>query len=206
VQWETIFAGIQALTSLALFFGLDARVLSKIFRGYQGSTGPLTGRQIIILCLCLGSLAMSSYSLYRDKHQPLHFAEECFKYYGMGPPGSGPMPWNRQTIYEQVDGRCFTEQESKYNLLGAAFHSFGVVDRVDETLTGLGRPHEISSSDIVLTIVLSESFLDVVTKGGRGTNYVILLLPKNLSTDQFSTIRQAKSLGAIVVFTRGGAP
>jgi hypothetical protein len=52
----------------------------------------------------------------------------------------------------------------------------------------------------------TQSFTNNISGGKFNTSYYLLLIPKSVKNDDFSTLGQAEMLGAIVVEARGGPP
>jgi hypothetical protein len=57
-----------------------------------------------------------------------------------------------------------------------------------------------------MVIPWNDQFLNLLKTGATETNYVLLLIPKDLSPSQFDSLREAIDKGAIMMERRGGPP
>lgn len=57
-------------------------------------------------------------------------------------------------------------------------------------------PRDIIDGMVTILIPATETFRDEMRNGHTGTGYYILILPKGVEANRFSTLRQAKALGA----------
>ncbi len=85
------------------------------------------------------------------------------------------------------------------------FHWDGREDIKDAIITSKSAKYDIEDDTIPIEIPWSSEFISEMIKGQSETNYVLLAIPSNASTD-FKTIREATSLGAVVLQLSGGPP
>ncbi len=92
-----------------------------------------------------------------------------------------------------------------YRIAAVADHDIGDIDTDDaELLKSSAR--DIVDGPISMLIPLTENFRNEYRQGDRGTNFYLLIVPKEVSPSQFDTLRQAKALGAKIINARGGPP
>jgi len=94
----------------------------------------------------------------------------------------------------------------KYRLVAISFFYDGLIDARDVKDLSKSGAFDISKGEITLRIPWTDQYLRRFLRGDRGTNYYLLLVPKNLSPSDFDTIRQATEKGAIVLQHTSGTP
>lgn len=92
-----------------------------------------------------------------------------------------------------------------YRLIGVAYHNFGTIDQNDITTLSKSAPYEIAGSNMIL-IPYSKDFMDELAAGAHTTTYILMMVPRALGPDSFSTIREALSVGAILEGGGAGPP
>jgi hypothetical protein len=113
---------------------------------------------------------------------------------------SGP-----KSVHIILEGKRLLRFAKKYRLLGVCFHSV-VGDPMDSNPLSKGGLYEIRNERITLRIPWNQTFQEEVVRPLSGTNYVLLMIPKSVSAEQFNSVNQAIAVGAIVVETRAGPP
>lgn len=119
-----------------------------------------------------------------------------------------PQPFSGPALWVQANGACVLAvigNRSDYHVTAVAFHEYGVLDPFDEPLTAKSKPHEIQP---FMNIVIPEgpAFLKQSPEPEGGTQYALLVVPKSVSTDQFSTMHEALKLGAHLAGWSKGPP
>ncbi len=120
--------------------------------------------------------------------------------------GGGYFEAGQWHSHMHVDGNAILSYKDNYRVIGIAFHASGAVDMKDIDSLNKTGPHDIAAGDIPMTIDFDSKFLDEMSHGVRGTNYTALLIPNTVEPSQFSTIRQAESMGAIIIGRASGPP
>jgi hypothetical protein len=90
-----------------------------------------------------------------------------------------------------VDGGVAWPYRDDYELAMACFWTNGTADRLDVPVQPSAL-YEIHREHMVMRADVNKTFTPLL---GHGTNFVILLVPKGVSTAQFTTLRQARALG-----------
>ncbi len=98
-------------------------------------------------------------------------------------------------------GKYFISKKSAFQLAGVAFKYEGV-DPLEANDPYKSSLYEIRDEMIDLQILVPPTFM----QRGLGTNYALLLIPKGVSTNQFSTLHQAQGLGVVYVQHFSGVP
>lgn len=93
----------------------------------------------------------------------------------------------------------------KYNLWAVCFHAHGLVDPKDEPVSGSGV-FDIEDSLTSILISWNSQFQSEVIGGFVGTNYALVLVPKDAKVDKFLTLRDALKGGAVILQGSTGPP
>jgi hypothetical protein len=86
-----------------------------------------------------------------------------------------------------------------------AFRYFGNGDILDSRDLQKSGLYDIKDESITIFIHLDQSFVETMRRE-RGTSYYLLLVPKAVQMDQFTTPREAESLGVKLIDGRSGPP
>ena len=113
-----------------------------------------------------------------------------------------PLGVNSNTTGMVVDGLKLTRYSSQYRIAGVAFHASGLKDGFDVNSLQKSSLYDIIEGQTRVIIQLDKQFLDELHSGVSGTNYVLVLLPKSINMNQFSTLHEAKALGAKIGATQ----
>jgi hypothetical protein len=137
----------------------------------------------------------------------VNISQQYMQQWGMMPrPNVTPSSdWHTMMGTITADGRLLYNQRNKYELAGIAFDYFGTQDPKDTTDLSKSSLYDIQNGDIHISIPLSETLIADKQQGKAGTNFMLLLVPKGVRMEQFSTIHQAEALGAKVL-SQGGGP
>ena len=93
-----------------------------------------------------------------------------------------------------------------YHVMVVALHYSGNLDPLDVSDLQKSAVFELRPRNTSLLIETDSQFTGEVQHGQRGTNYIILLVPKKIKPDQFNTLRQAIELGGKWVTNGSGPP
>lgn len=95
----------------------------------------------------------------------------------------------------------------KYKVAVVAFHYAGIidVDDVDDLQKSSLYSIDAKNQHLLVAIPLDQRFRAEL-QIGTGTNYRMLLMPDGVNTDKFSTLSQAKALGALDLGGASGPP
>jgi hypothetical protein len=91
-------------------------------------------------------------------------------------------------------------------VIGMVLHYNGLVDIKDAKGLQKSAPYDYTEGQKIILIDPDETFRREVQLGARGTNYFIIEVPKNVSSDQFNTLRQAENLGGTIIFQKAKTP
>jgi hypothetical protein len=94
----------------------------------------------------------------------------------------------------------------KYRIAAVAFLPSGYIDYDDEANLQKSFLHDIPDKQLDIPIPLGDDYRALFKQGRRSTLYDALLVPKDITMDKFTTLRQAKSMGVIVAAAMGGPP
>jgi hypothetical protein len=114
-----------------------------------------------------------------------------------------------QNLKVTADGsHASTSTRNKYRVAAIAMHYDGTRDANDVEFLVKSNEYDIADGVISILIPISPRFRADYGPplNWRGTGYALLLVPKEISMDKFSTLRQAQSLGVKILGTGGGGP
>jgi hypothetical protein len=126
--------------------------------------------------------------------------------------GWGPILGMPRDIVEiVVDGHELIKQSGinpkSFRLAAVCYHNRGTIDTRDISDLQKSSLHDLRDEDVQMTIQLNTKFMDEYLKQGwTNTNYVAIVVPNGVTMDQFSTMRQAFSLGVLSVSGVVGPP
>jgi hypothetical protein len=86
------------------------------------------------------------------------------------------------------------------------FRYFGTTDVKDTGELNKTDLYDIYPGDNTLVIVWNNKFIEELNRLQGGTNYGVMLVPNGVGMSQFSTIRQAESMGVIIIGRASGPP
>ncbi len=120
--------------------------------------------------------------------------------YGPADPRTKVHPWGIDGIAAgvvKVNGDLLQHFSDRYNLVAICFIWDGKEDFIDSDGISKSAAFDITSGEISMLVPWNEKFIATVEQHGYGqTNYGVLLVPKNVSPDSFSSIRSAQKKGA----------
>jgi hypothetical protein len=122
-------------------------------------------------------------------------------------PGSPPqvIAGNASSKVE-VYGNLLKKWKDRYKVAAVCFFYDGKQDPKDTPGISKSAAFDIVDEIIVIVIPWNDQFLNILKAGAKGTNYVLLLLPKDLLPSQFDSLREATDKGAIMMERHGGPP
>lgn len=115
----------------------------------------------------------------------------------------GPASPDFKTLQIVVSG---SELRSTEKLVAIVMHYRGDGDIMDWTDIQVSLPYDFRIGTQPLYIKPDEHFLGEVQSGMRSTQYFLIMVPAQLSRDQFHSLRQAVSLGAKILWNGAGPP
>jgi hypothetical protein len=199
---------IGTVLALLTFFGIDW----KLIRG-QVCMEPKRWKEFVLLGVILGSLCFSWIGWFKLREiqnrnpyatfQSRHNAQGAMTVWGGG---TLNLRQRHGILAVQIDGEPLLPYKDDYKIIAIAWHNIGALDDNDVSDLNKSDPHDILEGNINISIIVSDKFLGDLVDGMHGTDYAGLLIPNKIRTDQFSTIRQAESVGAIVIGRAGGPP
>jgi hypothetical protein len=104
-----------------------------------------------------------------------------------------------------VDGTKAMRYADDYRLWAACFHEGGLIDPNDTPVSG-SNLFDIESRAIEIQIKWGPIFLREIANGDRTTDYVIMLIPKKVTSPSFTTLRGAVDKGGVILQRTSGPP
>jgi hypothetical protein len=203
-DWYFIVGTILALISL---LGMDW----KLVRGKVAMSNQK--RQVFLLIVVAASLVsnIAGWRAIHEIYKRIPYADFQSPRLALGAiitygGGHIEVPEHRGEAPITVDGDGVLSYKDDYKVMGVAFHDFGKTDMRDISDLSETGLYDIVAGDIQMMVQFSGQFISEFGNGARGTNYVALMIPKTVSPSQFATIRQAESMGAIVIGRGSGPP
>jgi hypothetical protein len=126
-----------------------------------------------------------------------------------GVPPNSPIKLEQLTYVQVIaDGHALLPYADKYKLGGVAFHYFGLNDPDDADNLQKSALHDIRDDPRILIVIpVNQAFRDEIAQHGMGgTNYGLILVPKDRTMDDFKTLRVAKQLGVQSLGIGAGPP
>ncbi len=105
-----------------------------------------------------------------------------------------------------VDGRRLISSSPRYKVAAVCYLYTGLVDVLDLDELQKSVTYDIRNERMNIGIPLNDKFTKKIKEGMTGTIYVILLVPAQIRTDQFTTLRQAYALGVKKIQAVRGPP
>jgi hypothetical protein len=119
-----------------------------------------------------------------------------------GAPQFGP-----NTVEIIVNGSKLLSKKSRYKVAAVCFHYVSRGDYVDSANLQKSRLFEIRDELETIPIPVDSAFVyEWQTQNISPTSYFGLLVPNDVSMDQFSTLRQAFALGVLSLGGKAGPP
>jgi hypothetical protein len=122
---------------------------------------------------------------------------------GIGVIGWGQIPQDANLLEIALVG---TEIKPAYKLIGIATHYRGSTDIMDWSPLEISAPYDFRLGQQIVIIQPSQSFLNDVKAGAHNTQYFLLMIPANIKTTQFKTLREAVALGGKFLWSGNGPP
>jgi pimeloyl-ACP methyl ester carboxylesterase len=122
-------------------------------------------------------------------------------------PGNPPQVVDGNAMSKlEVYGNLLRKWKDRYKVAAVCFFYDGKQDPKDTTGISKSAAFDIVDSIIEIVIPWNDQFLNTLKNGAKGTNYVLLLLPKDLLPSQFDSLREATDKGAVMMERHGGPP
>jgi len=119
---------------------------------------------------------------------------------------SEPFELSNPLLRVETDGTFLSSYQKDYRLAAVAFRYYGNGDIKDASNLQKSGLYDIENGKITIFIHLDEQFMRTMQHGEIRTNYFLLLVPNKVQPSQFSTLRQAESLGAKILQGGAGPP
>jgi hypothetical protein len=110
------------------------------------------------------------------------------------------------TLEITVNGSSLDWYSNSHRLIAVAMHYYGDKDISDVDAIQKSPPFEIRKGAVVIMIRPKETYVNEFVHGAINTNYHLLLVPRGVNDKAFSTLRQAKELGAFDIWSGSGPP
>jgi hypothetical protein len=131
--------------------------------------------------------------------------------------GLAPVPGMNEDVGIPVDdpivhgrvvanGHALRKYAKADRIAAVAFHAIGSIDPFDVSTLQKSALYDIRDEEMEVAIPLDSAFRDDYKHGFRGTNYMLLLVPRGTTMADFGTIHQAQALGVKVLGTGLGPP
>lgn len=107
----------------------------------------------------------------------------------------------RQFCALVANGTRFLKYKDKYKLAGGCYAFDGLGNWMDAPQLQMSQAYDIEKGNVRTLLKWSPSFVQYRAENPRQyLYYVLLMLPDSLSPGAFNTVRQARAMGARVVF------
>jgi hypothetical protein len=110
------------------------------------------------------------------------------------------------TLFMAFNSYGIRSYKNSGKIIGIAFHNYGYKDIDDISELQKSAPYDIKSEQQLLLINTNSAFVDEVNRGSKETFYGIVIIPNSAAADSFTTMRQAKAMGAIIEQIGVGPP
>jgi hypothetical protein len=104
-----------------------------------------------------------------------------------------------------AEGRLLLSRKQDYRLAAVAFRYYGNGDMKDSPNLQKSGLYDIENRMVTIFIHPDRQFIQTMQNEAR-TFYYLLLVPNRVQIDQFATLRQAESLGVIIISSGMGPP
>src|SRR5947207_2909394 len=161
-----IFAAIQALGVILLFFRIDVRLMRRLMRRLGRGSADVTSpsqRERLMTLFAVGSLCLAAYGLWNQpKADPFVRVVKTWGTTG----GYGPAQGCRMTI----DGARLADYARKFDLAITCGVSDPTIDPMNNVAISVSRPITIQSFDFEVEVAISPATrlaaADIVRRGG----------------------------------------
>jgi hypothetical protein len=98
-----------------------------------------------------------------------------------------------------VNGYILGKFSSRYKLVATCFHWNGLGDVKDAKEISKSGAFDIRDAEITIPIPWNKQFIEELNIYTHGTNYVLLMIPKKVSLDSFTSVREALDEGGYIL-------
>jgi hypothetical protein len=196
--WVAIVAAVVSAIYAALTYHIPPS--TKSMTKVSAASQKLTKRDLIFRWLpTVVAVAAVSFDYYDRHSQPVTWTSipNIMMQWGYQPPNENEITF---------DGSKLLSLQNDYKIVGVALHYDGKEDVLDENNLLVSSEYSITPFPMTMVIPWSSQYTSEVEAGEKNTTYYLLALPNGMTTGQFSTLRQAKALGAIILADEGGPP
>jgi hypothetical protein len=175
-----------AIAGILTFFRVDHLVI----RDRMANAVKPTRREVVMAILTILSLALSSAGIFGLTHQPPGPQPMYMTQWGSLPKATGG-PAGAVV----ASGTLLADKADRFNVAAAQLHWDGREDILDAGHLQKSAPFDIVAGDITMIIPWDRQF----AKEPMGSNFYLLLVPKGVTLDRITTLRQAQSMGVVVL-------
>jgi hypothetical protein len=120
-------------------------------------------------------------------------------------PGHPPITQGSMSSTVTINGALLYRHADKYKLVAVCLHNNGQ-DLSDVRDISKSAAFNIVQGPFTVIIPWNETFINEVGIGARQTTYALILIPKNMNPNDFGSIGEAVSRGAVLLQHVGGPP
>ena len=206
-----LFAAVSALGGLATMVQLGIQLYTVRGDGMSQENSPPKKELTISRAKLISMSAVFALSLVLSVlgiiFMPPKIPDESIKWMTSWGPVL-PFDPSHEKLGINANGHLLLQRfGADYRIAGVAFHYFGTGDIKDSTGLQKSGLFDLEDRQINMYIFPDQKFTQEVVQAHLGaTTYFLLVIPKSVRLDQFSTVRQAESLGAIALDGNGGPP
>jgi len=152
----------------------------------------------------IGLMLLTGYDVY-DRHHPTSpVSGTLMTYWGSLTPA--PQPIDNIRLMVTTNGAYFAKYKTTSRLAAVAFRYYGTSDILDTTGLQKSGLFDITDQPISLVMKVDSQFTDTMKRGDTETIYYLLLVPRDVTMEQFNTLRQAQLAGVKLMESHGGPP
>lgn len=194
-QWATLASFVL---SILAFFRVDHLVFRRGVGRVNFWDPRPSAREWTLLAFTVVGFVLLGLSFYTQSQQPKPQFQQYMTNWGIQADAHGvPL---RATIV--ANGATLQDRASNYKVAAAVVRYDGTHDLLDTPNLRKSAVYDIPNEPIGLYIPLPADFL----KGPGAVAFVLLAVPNGTSMDQFSTLREAKVHGVVILqqYFQGG--
>jgi hypothetical protein len=198
-SWLFIFSALGALVNLAKIIGFLKKALAlKSTRAgiYVTKSHAIWSAVLASVCLIASIVGWLKLVTGPDEVDSIVNPARFVAAFGSVAPG---------TCTVDVEPNVIWSHRDRYRLAAGCFVYDGTVDIADAPHLQVTKAYDMTRSTLSMSLDWTDSFQQYLKGARRGEfTYVVFLLPKGVEPGNFSTIRQARAMGARVVLVGSG--
>ena len=202
MSWQVMAILFTVLGGIAIDICLHSR-----------TTINYSALQKTFLCLCALAFVLGiAYRQVKDRYTFEHVIPVSIEYvkmwgnkagYAVTPTVPAKVVYGEPKLDLVIDGSALSKYSEKFELIAVVGHFLekdgSYMDNQDISKSAAYR---ITDDDIVVSIPLSQMYLDEVAMGSQVDNYLLLAVPIGFSSAQFKTLKDAVDHGAQIIAKR----